>query len=188
MKEFIQKRKGILIVILLAIVILVLSSVKIYLPQKETAEKTPVTETPTEEQQSGGTFLLPVGIKNQVDEESVQTQKAISTKGKLSSSLPIYVENFKTSNDRLTTLNVYTIPEDPDYLVHIEIYGVDYQVQNTNLSENPDALAFVDSFKEIKRRLSDKGVNIKDLYFVFSGRTYIQETAELWINEFKLLQ
>lgn len=188
MKEFIQKRKGILIVILLAIIVLILSSVKIILPQKETEEEVAVTETPSEDQQFTGSFLLPIGVKDKVDESSAQTQKAISSKDKLSSSLPVYVENFKTSNDRLTTLNVYTIPEDPAYLVHIEIYGVDYQVQNTNLSENPDALAFVDSFKEIKKRLSDKGVNIKDLYFVFSGRAYIQQTAELWINEFKLLQ
>jgi hypothetical protein len=188
MKEFIQKRKGIIIVILLAIVVLVLSSIKIYLPQKETAQGTIVTETPIDEQQYIDTFLLPVGIQNQIDEKTPQTQKAISSKEKLISVLPIYVENFKTSNDRLTTLNVYTIPEDPNYLVRIEIYGIDYQIQNTNLAENPDAVAFIDSFKEIKKRLTDKGVNIKDLYFIFSERAHIQTTAELWVNEFRLLQ
>lgn len=190
MKEFIIKRKGILIVALIAIVVIVLSSIKIYLPQegKETEETEQTTQKETAEYVFQGSFLLPVGIENQVDESSSQTKKAIETKKKLESSLPIYVENFKTSNDRLTTLNVYTIPEDSEYLIHIEIYGIDYQIQNSNPSENPDAVAFIDSFNEIKNRLSSKGVNVKDLYFVFSGRDYIQDTAEIWIKEFQLLK
>lgn len=190
MKEFIVKRKGILIVAMLAIIVVVLSSIKIYLPQEE--EVSEETDQTTQKEPASaefrGSFLLPVGIENQVEESSSQTKKAIETKKKLESSLPIYVENFKTSNDRLTTLNVYTIPEDPEYLVHIEIYGIDYQIQNSNPSENPDAVAFIDSFNEIKSRLSSKGVNVKDLYFVFSGREYIQDTAEVWIKEFQLLE
>jgi hypothetical protein len=189
MKDFIKKRKTILIIALAAIVIVIISSITVYLPQK--VKEVPITTDQVvneTNQVSTGTFFLPVGVKNTVDTKSAQTIKAIASKNKVLSSLPIYVEDFKTSNDRLTTLNVYTIPEDPDYLVHIEIYGIDYQIQNTNLGENPDAVAFIDSFKEIKKRLTDKGINIKDLYFVFSGREYIEKTAELWVNEFKLLQ
>jgi hypothetical protein len=118
---------------------------------------------------------------------STGVKTAISNKSKIAGSLPIYIKNFKISNGMETTLNVYTIPEDPNYLIHIEIYGIDFENQNISKAENPDITAFIESFNEIKRQLTNRGVDIHNIYFMFGDQTYIQTTANLWIKTFNLL-
>lgn len=129
----------------------------------------------------------PLNSEGQVDTNSEKVITAVVNKDKLEKALPIYIKNFHTSNGMLTTLNVYTIPEDPNYLVHIEIYGIDFQSRNTSEADNPNVTAFIDSFNEIKKQLAGKDVNIHNIYFIFGQRSYIQSTADLWIKTFGLL-
>jgi len=122
-----------------------------------------------------------------VDLGSDKIKTAIASKTKLKDSLPIYIKSFKISNGMSTTLNVYTIPEDPPYLIHIEIYGIDFEDQNTSKEDNPNVIAFIESFQEIKRQLTNKGVDIHNIYLKIGQRPYIQATADLWIKTFGLL-
>lgn len=116
-----------------------------------------------------------------------EVKAAITTKQKLQPYLPIYLENFSTSVGITTTINLYTIPQDPNYLIHFDIYGIDYQGPTTDESTNPNITAFKESFNHAKNLLKQKGVDLKDLYFIFGGPEYIQQTAELWIKTFSLL-
>ncbi len=129
----------------------------------------------------------PENIAGQVDMTSDKVITAIESKNKLKGSLPIYIESFKNSNGMLTTLNVYTIPSDPEYLVHVEIYGINFRNQDPSKETNPNVVAFIDSFEQIKKLLATKGVDIHNIYFIFGQRTFIQETADLWIRTYGLL-
>ncbi|MCK4829421.1 hypothetical protein KA005_77570, partial [bacterium] len=84
-------------------------------------------------------------------------------------------------------INIYRIGLDPQYLIHIDIYGINYQNQELDEEKNPEVTAFKESFIRTKELLQEKGVNIKEIYFVFGGKDYIQETAELWIEKLELL-
>ncbi len=108
-------------------------------------------------------------------------------KNKIKSSLPIYIKDFQVSNGMKTTLNIYTVPEDPDYQIHIEIYGIDFEDQTASKENNPNVVAFIESFQEVKKQLAFRDVDIHNIYFVFGQRTYIQATADLWIKTFSLL-
>lgn len=194
--SFVQKNKILLILALIAMVIIVITSLS---GQKTTKTSSP---TPTPENNTGiPGFGTPVPIskftpppysqptldaKGQVNLDSKEVKEATANKQKLGGSLPIYVPNFSISNGMKTTLNVYTIPEDPNYLIHIDIYGVNYEEQSTDKT-NPNVVAFIESFQEIKKRLTTKGVNIKNIYFIFGGPEFVQKTAELWLKTFNLL-
>ena len=122
------------------------------------------------------------------DLTATRTQTAIAAKQKLLPSLPIYIPNFQTSVNQETTINIYSLPSDLEYLIHIDIYGVDYESPSLNEAQNPNITAFKESFLRTREEIEKQGVNINDLLFIFGGRTYIQETAELWIKEFNLLR
>jgi len=129
----------------------------------------------------------PLTPDNKVDYASPRVQKAVEAKKELLAKLPIYIEGFKTSVDLATTINIYQIPQDADYLIHIDIYGINYQNQESDEGKNPEATAFKESFLEVKSVLRQSGVDIEDIYFVFGGPEYIQQTGELWIKHFGLL-
>jgi len=113
----------------------------------------------------------------EVDHESEKVKSAIKSKETLSSLLPISETDFETSVEITTSIYIYTSAFDPEYLMHIDIHGIDYGIQETNPNKNPNVTAFIESF----------GADIKEMIFVFGGRQYIQETAELWIKTFDLL-
>jgi len=138
-------------------------------------------------------FVLPdytqVPQKNgEPDLTAPRTQTAIAAKQKLLPSLPIYIPNFFTSVNQETTINIYALPSDLEYLIHIDIYGIDYESPSLDEATNPNITAFKESFLKAEEEIGKRGVNIKDLLFIFGGRTYIQETAELWIDHFNLLR
>lgn len=191
----IQKYKIFLILGIIAFVIIVISS----LSSQKTLPQILATPTP----EAGGgvsrfgtpkpTFKAPsysspaVNEKGEINLNSAEVKEAITSKNKLKGALPIYIENFTISNGMKTTLNVYSIPEDPDYLIHVDIYGINYNEQSTDKEVNPNTIAFIESFNEIKKRLTTKGVDLKKIYFIFGGPEYVQKTAELWIKTFNLL-
>lgn len=200
MKNILFKHKAFVIVTLVAIIILLISQFS----GKNT--KTPsVTPSPTSQSSysmtqsqageplpSQAPFSLPsysqppLDSDGRVDRTSPNVIVAVANKEKLKNSLPIYIKNYQTSNGKITTLNVYTVPSDPDYLINVEIYGVDYRNYDASKT-NPDAIAFVDSFNEIKRILLSRGVDIHNVYFIFGQRSFIQSTADLWVKTFNLL-
>ena len=128
----------------------------------------------------------PTNSEGQIDLSSQEVLASIENISKLTDSLPIY-EEFETSVGIKTTINIYRIGLDPQYLIHIDIYGINYQNQELDEEKNPEVTAFKESFIRTKELLQEKGVNIKEIYFVFGGKDYIQETAELWIEKLELL-
>lgn len=181
------------LIIPLCLVLLVISFLTIVAIQRQRSPTSPQPNDISPTQQKNEEFVLPdytqppLTPEGEVDTGSGEVKKAIQLKNQLEPKLPIYVESFQTSVDIATTINIYAITQDPDYLIHIDIYGVDYQNQDTDESANPDVTAFKESFLQAKKLLEQNGVNIKDIYFVFGGRQYIQETAELWIKTFDLM-
>lgn len=103
---------------------------------------------------------------------------------KLKPDLPITIKDFKTSLNQTTTINIFTISSEPQSLIHIEIYGVNFN--HPELSES-DAIAFKESFQQAKKSLAAKNINIKNLQIVFGTRQYIQDTAKYWVSAFGLL-
>ena len=199
MKNFLLKNKIYIILSVVAIFIL------IYLQFFTNTSKNNVTESPSPLPRNDQTqtanlptpspqvFTPPpysqptLNSVGSVDLGSDKVKVAIVSKEKLKESLPIYIKNFKISNGMSTTLNIYTIPEDPSFLVHVEIYGVDFENQNTSKEDNPNVIAFIESFQEIKRQLTNKGVDIHNIYLIVGQRPYIQATSDLWIKTFGLL-
>lgn len=200
MKDYILKHKAFVIVTFIAIIILLVAQFSEKKPETPTTTPSPTpkagfstTQTPAGETlPSPISFDLPsysqppLDADGRVDRTLPEVITAVATKEKLKKILPIYIKNFKTSNGRITTLNVYTVSSDPDYLVNIEIYGVDYR-NNDPSKTNPDAIAFADSFNEVKRQLLQRGVDVHNIYFLFGQRAFIQSTADQWIKTFGLL-
>ncbi len=193
-KNFIAKYKIYIIISLVALVILIFTS-----SFKGGGVQESPSPIPTDIQEQTSDYVStstnftppsyskpPENLLRQVDTTSEQVTTAVESKNKLKSDLPIYIENFRASNGMLTTLNVFTLSSDPEYLIRIEIYGIDFGDQNTSKDENPNVTAFIDSFEEIKKQLTKKGVDIHNIYFIFGQRTFIQETADLWIKTYNL--
>lgn len=171
-----------LILVFLIIVILLI-------PQPAPPAAPPTLSSP---RPSPAEFILPSYTQppqtptGEVDTTSSVVQKAIQSKKTLLPALPVYIENFSTSVGIATTINLYTLPQDPDYLIHFDIYGINYQ-NNRPEPTNPNFIAFKESFLYAKSLLQQKGINLQDIYFIFGGRQYIQETAALWIKALNLL-
>ena len=196
MKNFISKYKIYIIISIIAIIVLV--GTQLY--NNKNIKQNNISPTPTGQQYQRlnntapeEKFVTPSYSKPEeslsggIDMTSEQVTIAIENKNKLKKSLPIYIENFKTSNGMSTTLNVYTISSDPDYLIRIDIYGIDFNNQDVSKETNPNVTAFIDSFEEIKKRLTAEGVDIHNIYFILGQRKFIQETADLWIKTYGLL-
>ena len=118
-------------------------------------------------------------IQNQVDRKLSGLEK-----DKIISLLPLRIDDFKTSTPLITTINLYSLSTDPPESLRFEIYNVNFN--NLNITGN-DAIAFKDSFIEVKKILLTKKVNLKNLQIIYGNRQYIQDTATSWVNSFKLL-
>lgn len=190
MKNIILKYKIYIIISIIGILVLLVMQ---FSGKNNTNSSPSPSPLDLQTEKPSATFSLPPyskpleNLAGEVDLNSEQITTAIESKNKIKNSLPIYIKNFRTSNGLKTTLNVYTISSDPEYLVHIEIYGIDFNNPNISKETNPNVIAFIDSFEEIKKRLATKGVDIHNIYFIFGQRQFIQETADLWIKTYGLL-
>jgi hypothetical protein len=196
MRNFFQKYKIfiILFIVALAVVILVNTVGKKATQETQSTSNTPTPNPNYYQQYDSSGYKLPsysqpvTDAQGNINLDSEKVKGAIISKQKLvESKLPIYIKNFQTSVGIYTTLNVYTILEDSNYLIHIEIYGIDYQYEETDPTKNPYVTAFIESFNEIKKQLSQKGIDIKNIYFIMGGKKVIIETSDLWIKTFNLL-
>lgn len=103
---------------------------------------------------------------------------------KISQVLPVRINNFQTSTSLITTINLFTLASDPPESLRLEIYGVNY---NNSTLTSDDAIAFKDSFLQIKKAILSRKINYKNLLLIYGNRQYIQDTATFWVKEFKLL-
>lgn len=142
------------------------------------------TPQPTKTIKSADNFYRIPETNYQSIVNSPKTDLSINEIAKLSDYLPIRINDFITSNGTKTTINIYTISSDPNSVIRIEIYGVNFN--NIN-SKSKDALAFRDSFLEAKKSLINRKVNLQNLEIIYGNRQYIQSTASYWVKEFKLL-
>ncbi len=120
-------------------------------------------------------------LSNQIPDTVSQKEKS-----KIAPFLPINVQNFKTSVGITTNFNIFSIESEPSQVIHAEVYGINYYLSDAN-TNNPQAVAFVESFNQIKKLLSDKGVDVSKLQILYGNREYIQSTAENWVKVFRLL-
>jgi|GEM_PF-1530342 len=192
MKQIIKNNLGIVILISVVILILIISEV----PRLKTA----ITPSPSPTAGANLPQIVPkssfkepsysqppTDANGNVNESSPQVQAAIAEKQKIEPQLPIYVENFQTTVGVATTLNVYTIPEDSDYLIHVEIYGINYGDSNLLQEGNINAQAFIESFNKIKEIMTRDGADIHNIYFIFGAKPYIQVAADNLIHKYNLL-
>lgn len=171
-----MKSKLKILIIISSIVLFIFMFIYSFSPQKNND----TTPTPLPSQLTLSTTNIPSKSLS-----PTEINIASDERNKLKSSLPIYIENFTTSNNITTTINIYTLSEDPDYYIHLDIYGIIYE--NQNIDSNPNAIAFKESFLEAKKRLNSLNINPSNLYYVFGTREYIQSTSLYWVNEMKLL-
>lgn len=128
------------------------------------------------------------GVAKPVDIDAITRQipdeTSLIEKEKVFESLPLRQENFSTSTNLKTTINIYSLSFDPSASLRLEIYGPNY---HDSLLTSPSALAFRESFLEAKKQLISKGVVLKNLQIIYGNRQYIQDTATYWVRSFKLL-
>lgn len=124
------------------------------------------------------------GLINEAAPEIISANQNVY---QLSKSLPINIDSFSTSVGITTDIRIFTYPSDPRFVIRVEIYGLDYQDQNTNPAENSDVVAFQESFLKAKQEIEKHGVVLKDMYISFGDKKYIQDTAGLWVQSLRLL-
>lgn len=192
-------RKNIGIIVLVFVVVIILVIYEIPRNKKSTLpapSPTPAQQTktfPLSQSVSPSNYKLPVysqppvDSSGQVNTNSVKVQSAISEKSKFRTYLPIYIDGFQAMSGLKTTLNVYTIPEDPDYLIHVEIYGINYGDPNILQPDNQNGQAFVASFKKIESILATKGVDLHNIYFVMGSKPYILNATDSLLRKYNLL-
>lgn len=113
-----------------------------------------------------------------------ETELSQKEKDKLSNILPLKFVDFKTSTSLSTDINIYSLPSDPEESIRLEVYGINFN--NFNIASD-DAIAFKDSFIQVKKNIASKNINFKNLMIIYGNRQYIQDTATYWVKEFKLL-
>lgn len=184
-----KNKKLLLIISLTAIVILLLISIALQPSVRKTVfQKTiPLLPSPT----PSVAISMPRGTPNVPPATNISnilkrgdTQTAEIERQKIASNLPIRINDYETSLKQKTTINIFTLPSDPKSLLHIEIYGINYNHPEIDQS---DAIAFRESFLLAKKALTSRGINLKNLRISFGNRQYIQDTALYWITAYKLL-
>lgn len=177
-------------IIPIAFILLIVAIIIMLIVSNKSSKETPPDSSPKFDLHplDSSTNTPPLTKDGQVDTDSPEVQNAITQKTSLKEHLPIYIENYPTSANISTTINLYSLDDEPEYTVHLEIYEVIYHDQNYNFNENPNALAFKESFLAAKQTLQELGVDPTKLYYIYGSRKYIQETAELWVDKLELLK
>jgi len=116
-----------------------------------------------------------------------QRTAALTYKQSIESNLPIYQEGFVTSTGIVTTLNLYSYPDDPEETVRFEIYGLSYLNSDPSPFTNPNVTAFQESFNYGLSLLKERGIDPKKLIFIYGDKEYVRTTIESWIDRLELL-
>ncbi|MGD8743964.1 MAG: hypothetical protein PVJ52_00020 [Candidatus Woesebacteria bacterium] len=147
--------------------------------QEEKIGEVPITTPSQKDFYEEGIPNAPPALK---DEEDTPNPQALEEKQKVTGELPIYIDNFRTSTDKLTTINIYSSQYMPEHTLMLEIYGVNYY-NSAATDTNPDYIAFKESLEEAKNQLESRGVEFDSLRFIFGTKGYIHTTAKAWAKE-----
>jgi hypothetical protein len=104
----------------------------------------------------------------------------------LESKLPLYLDTFATSVDINTSINLFRTEGDPSQTVHLEIAGISYLNPDTNTLNNPNVVAFRESYLKAIELLEGQNIDPQKLTFIFSNKTYIQTNSEAWVTALNL--
>lgn len=183
-----MNKKILIILAVIAVILLVVLLVLTFQKQKFVGPLTvPLIPTPsvtvTPALQPVSESGIPPQTNIQKSISGLDNTISLNEKNKVDT-LPIRSDDFQTTQNLKTTINIYSFPYDPPSVLRIEIYGINYN--NPELT-GQDALAFRDSFLEVKKRLAPYGVDLKKLQIIYGNRQYIQDTATYWVKEFNLL-
>jgi len=122
-------------------------------------------------------------ISNLNEEKKAQAE---DYRKQISSSLPIYVEDFRTSVGLDTTINIYHLNSDPTESVRLEIYGLSYLNPEVDPVKNPNVVAFKESYLEALRLMAERGIDPSKLIFIYSDRESTTKTINIWLESLNL--
>lgn len=100
--------------------------------------------------------------------------------------LPIYIQGYKTPSGKETTINIYVYEKDSPEIIRLEVYGLSYKTIDQDPKQNPDALAYADSYREAMRLLQEKGIDPKMVVFAYGEAEHMRSAAAKWIDAFDL--
>ncbi len=112
---------------------------------------------------------------------------ARSYRNNIAGILPLHKNNFTTSVNIKTDINIYINNNDPIETTRFEISGLSYTNSETNPDINPNITAYRESFNHGLQLLKDNEIVPNRMIFSYSDTNQIQNTAKTWINHLKLL-
>jgi len=95
--------------------------------------------------------------------------------------IPILVSSYPTSNNIITSLNIYYYPGDPNNTLRFEIYGLKYDNSEAEIT------AYRETFAHGLFLMRERGLNPSLYKFIYSRNQSIQSTASTWVLKYKLL-
>lgn len=95
--------------------------------------------------------------------------------------IPILVSSYPTSNNIITSLNIYYYPGDPTNTLRFEIYGLKYDNSEAEIT------AYRETFAHGLSLMRERGLNPSLYKFIYSRNQSIQSTAATWVLKYKLL-
>lgn len=116
--------------------------------------------------------------------ESERLRQASDYRALIADRLPIYLENFKTSVDITTSINIYFLPGDPASTVRFEVYGLSFMNRDATPLSNPNITAFVESYKKGLAELKSRGIDPAQLLLIYGDTEYVRNTAKDWITKY----
>jgi len=113
--------------------------------------------------------------------------RAIEYLSLVSSRLPIYLDNFRTSVGLTTSIHVYRLADDEPEVVRLEIYGLSYMNKDElDEKKNPNVTAFKESYNQAFSLMREIGIDPKQLIFIYGDKEYVRTTSQTWIDALKL--
>ena len=104
-----------------------------------------------------------------------------------SGQIPIYLGDIPTSPGITTALNIYSFPADPPQTLRFEIYGPSYQGSDLNEVNNPNLVAYRETFARGLSLLVEHGLDPSQYQFIYSSTPHIQSIASSWVIKYQLL-
>ncbi|MBI4039475.1 hypothetical protein HY388_01445 [Candidatus Daviesbacteria bacterium] len=164
------------IIILLSFGVIAIVTIAIFTTVKPPAQPTTPRESPIK------TYQLPKTPAGGVDENAKIVQTSQQMISQLQEKLPFVKEKFITSSGHTTSYRIFRLETDPDFVININVYGINFQ----SVSGDPDYNQNVQDFQETARGAFDwiksQGVNPNDLIILWGDRKFIQDSAESWLK------
>lgn len=102
--------------------------------------------------------------------------------------LPIYLSDYTTTTNITTTISISIHPSEPS-LTRLDITGLSYlNKDELDPTNNPNIVAFEESFKHALNLLREAGIDPKQLLFNYSEADYVRATATHWVDKLGLLR